>query len=149
MEKLFIQYKEAKQLQDLGFNEPCFAFFSKGKLFQVSPSIYVSEEWSTIKNSDLKESNEETYFNNEFITCPTWDQAFQWFASPENMYRVIETWIQPYLSPQPRQYEAMYWRRGVTESIGKYSSNLEAKQASLEKLLEFAQEEFINKNLQG
>ena len=70
-----------------------------------------------------------------YISAPTYDQVFKWFRDIKNTKWPIETWIQPFLSKEPRKYEAMYWRRGETNSIGKYPTHEEAQLKSLRKLI--------------
>jgi hypothetical protein len=63
MEKEFIQYTEALALKELGFDEPCFAYF-KDEEFQY-PNPY-----EPFKNSEMK---------SWCITAPLYQQVFRWF----------------------------------------------------------------------
>jgi hypothetical protein len=60
--------------------------------------------------------------------------VFRWFRKYPDW--PIESWIQPYLSEQPRQYEGFYWRRGEKVSVGVFSTYDEAQLNLLHKLIE-------------
>jgi hypothetical protein len=71
MEKEFIPYEQALALKELGFDEPCFAFYSKiYGLMTTSPTNKVNE------------------FAGEVI-LPLYQQAFRWFREKYNLH----TWI--------------------------------------------------------
>jgi hypothetical protein len=114
MTQEFIPYEQALELKELGFDEPCFGYFSYEEL--IIEGRY--------KNSDHGRS----------ISSLLYQQAFRWFR--EKYDWPIETWIQPYLSTNPRTYEGLYWRRGETESVGIYDTYEEAELACLIKLIE-------------
>ena len=115
--KDFITYEQASELKELGFDEPCFLCYSKeGELSNAM----------TLNETELNDIG--------FILAPTFSQAFRFFR--ENCGWPIETWIQPYLSINPRTYEGLYWRRGETESVGIYDTYEEAELACLIKLIE-------------
>ena len=94
MEKEFIPYELALELDKLGFNEPC--------MLAYHPDLYLEQEEGTITpefyedgitNEELKyitiELNEEQRITTEgFIdsyTGPTWNQAFRWFREKYNL----------------------------------------------------------------
>jgi hypothetical protein len=127
--KDFIPYEPALALKELGFDEPCLAIhsFVDGEL----NFMYVNTFHS---NDDVNEKS---------AAAPLYQQAFRWFR--DNCDWPIETWIQPYLSINPRTYEGLYWRRGETESVGIYDTYEEAELACLIKLIEIVKEIFNNK----
>lgn len=110
MENQFVPYKEALQLKELGFNEPCF-----------------KQEWQSTKPS--LESKISQVTEEDYIGIPLYQQAFDWFRNRPNndQFWPIETWIQPFLSSLPRQSEAFYWQRGETVSVGKFNTYEEAQ----------------------
>ncbi len=116
MSNQIIPYKEAKTLKKLGFNYSTHERYYEGEL-------------------EIDYGNWNSWGIEHITSAPTYEQVFEWFSSIENTKWPIETWIQPYLSKEPRKYEAMYWRRGETKSIGKYSTRQEAKLKSLRKLI--------------
>ena len=74
MEKEFIPYTEALALKELGFNEPCIAWYYGKDLWMV----------------DQKESEPINYRQNPIrggngILAPTFSQAFRWFREKYNL----------------------------------------------------------------
>lgn len=63
-----------------------------------------------------------------------YQQAYTFFREYQDW--PIESWIQPYLSDKPRQYEAFYWRRGEKVSVGVFSTYDDAQLNLLRKLIE-------------
>jgi hypothetical protein len=109
MEKEFVPYPEALELKQLEFDEEGLGTYSESG--QVLPlKAYTSESKAIL-----------------------FSQAFRWFRQRPEW--PIDSWIQPYLSEQPKQYEGFYWRRGETVSIGVFSTHEEAKLACLRKLI--------------
>ena len=121
MNKEFAPYQESLELKELGFDEPCFAlWFTENK--QLIQQIF----------NDTRPYNKDM-----FILAPTFSQAFRWFKEfREYDDWCIESWIQPYLSDEPRQHEAFYWRRGEKVSVGVFSTYDEAQLGLLRKLIE-------------
>ena len=77
MEKEFLPYKESLELRNLGFDEPCLAWFSDRNIRIVGvngcalSSLPVN---STFSNGD-----------DEFVTSPTWGAAFKWFRKKHKL----------------------------------------------------------------
>ena len=115
LEKEFVPYPEALELKQLRFDEPSFGWW------------FTDEEMLIIEKS--KKSTSEN-----IIQAPTFSQAFDFFRKYPDW--PIESWIQPYLSEQPRQYEGFYWRRGEKVSVGVFSTYDEAQLNLLHKLIE-------------
>lgn len=89
-----------------------------------------------------------THCTPDTILALSYGQAFDFFRKK---YR-IEGWVQPYLSPQPRRYEAKFWYGGRTastgDSIGIYDTHLEAELECLRHMIKFIKEhDLINKIL--
>ena len=72
MSKEFIPYEEALALKDLGFDEPCLAYYNKGELFSFTQ---ICNE--TLKGHYIKMSNR--------LCAPLYQQAFRWFREKYNM----------------------------------------------------------------
>jgi hypothetical protein len=68
MDKEFISYKQALALKELGFDEPCFAWYHKGKL--TFNELY-----------NLPDINENT----RNTSAPLYQQAFRWFREKHNL----------------------------------------------------------------
>ena len=121
MDKNFVPFVESLELRQLGFDEPCFGRYDakgdhKGKIWYEHPN----RGQDTIPVGD--------------VLAPTFSQAFCFFREHQDW--AIDSWIQPYLSEQPKQYEAFYWTRGEKVSVGLFSSHGEAELACIRKLIE-------------
>ena len=73
MEKEFVPYEPSLELEEIGFNEPCFGYFRDGKFSGVNKWNRKDFELHTISLSDV------TNVTNEIILAPTFSQAFRWF----------------------------------------------------------------------
>ena len=74
--KDFIPYQEALELKELGFDEPCFAYFEYDKKLVYTGIV------SQNKNS--------FWVGNEIIiTAPTYSQAFRWFREKYKLHSSI------------------------------------------------------------
>jgi hypothetical protein len=62
MKKEFIPYTEALALKELGFNEPCLAWYGSEDIFEISGNY---------KNS--------THTIGYCVSAPLYQQAFRWF----------------------------------------------------------------------
>ena len=119
MEKEFVPYAEALELRDVGFDEPCICGYSKN-----TEQLETYSRFLVTKDSFT-------------VDAPTFSQAFRFFREfREYEDWCIESWIQPYLSDEPRQHEAFYWRRGEKVSVGVFSTHDEAQLNLLRKLIE-------------
>ena len=144
MNKEFAPYTEALELKQLGFDKPCFAFwdaynggahlfFERRVQYSWLISIFIKPPPVFECSQGLIEHEE----GDNCILAPTYSQAFRWFREfREYDDWCIESWIQPYLSDEPRQHEAFYWRRGEKVSVGVFSTYDEAQLGLLRKLIE-------------
>ena len=71
MEKEFVSYEIALALKELGFNEPCFAWYKNGKL-------RIELYWNI---SDLRD---------EDCISPTFSQAFRFFREKYDLFGCID-----------------------------------------------------------
>jgi hypothetical protein len=75
MNREFIPYELALELKQLGFDEPCLAFYQV-EYHENSPIMvddndqYRITGFRTCKNSEIP---------SHYISCPTYSQAFRWF----------------------------------------------------------------------
>jgi hypothetical protein len=84
MEKEFIEYSEALALKELGFDEPCVAFYEQSKRLSIGFN-WLNEGG---KNSNLQE-----------CTAPLYQQAFRWFRENHFIYPSIiqlRGWVNSY-----------------------------------------------------
>jgi hypothetical protein len=72
MEKEFVPYEQALELKELGFDEPCFAWY-------VSESYGL--EYGEVIKSDLIRDG---------IVAPTYQQAFRWFREKYDLFCEIQ-----------------------------------------------------------
>ena len=81
MEKEFINYSQARSLKELGFNEPCIAFYNDRVLTFHTHGI--DPHFIFKKNSDLWDS----------CSAPLKQQVFNWFREKHNIDSHIEKYI--------------------------------------------------------
>lgn len=152
LEKEFVPYPEALELKQLSFDEPCFAYYDEEdggiNLYEyancsgnvTSDIACYNYDFLSVTNSQLDEhgafcaKDDEGDESFSRWTAPMYQQTFRWFR--EHTDWPIDSWIEPYLSEQPRQYEGFYWRRGKILSVGVFSTYDEAELNLLRKLIE-------------
>jgi len=71
MEKEFIEYEQALALKELGFDEPCFAFYDESLYFPNNKNQY-----GTFCNQPLDAPS---------CSAPLYQQAFRWFREKYNL----------------------------------------------------------------
>jgi hypothetical protein len=72
MKKEFIPYEQALALKELGFDEPCFAWYGSENIFEISGNY---------KNS--------THTIGYCVSAPLYQQAFRWFREKHNIQGYI------------------------------------------------------------
>jgi hypothetical protein len=83
MNKEFIPYEQALELKELGFDEPCFAYYETNKLKILEKHII--EDFPYLgKNSEWQ----------DLVAAPTFSQAFRWFRDKYNIHQVVNIDIQ-------------------------------------------------------
>ena len=73
MEKEFVPYTESLLLKELGFDEPCFGYFT-GDLMHL-----------VIRPAMSRVNEPESYV----VTAPLYQQAFRWFRENYSLYGTI------------------------------------------------------------
>ena len=76
MTKEFIPYEQALALKKLGFDEPCFGYYSE-------QGNYILEEGKVNSNCN------KPGMNSRYCTAPTYSQAFRWFREKYGYYYEI------------------------------------------------------------
>jgi len=71
MEKEFVPYELAVKLKELGFDEPCFAYYN----------YYIKGVPLNMYGSD---------YNGTGQPAPTWNSAFRWFRDKYNLHSFID-----------------------------------------------------------
>lgn len=117
-EKEFVSYNQALRLKELGFDEPCFAYYNKKQLFSFTQ---VCNE--PIKGHYIKMSNR--------LCTPTFSQAFRWFREKHQ--------ISPSIHCMSEQGNS--WRYHIPNEGGEnnFSTYEEAELACLDKLIEIVE----------
>jgi len=113
MEKEFVPYELSLELKQLGFDEPCFAYYDDG----IFTFWYHSEQ-----QPDLVLN----------CTAPTYSQAFRWFREKCGLNYIIKEVGQ--VRFEARVYKGDGW---ATWDFGyKFNTYEEAELACLQKLIE-------------
>lgn len=98
MEKEFIPYEQALALKELGFDEPCFAYYLNRKL-----NIFHNTSVNDRINSKTKD-----IFSSDVIVTPTFSQAFRWFREKYGLHSYIEgsyPWFRYYINSDDDRWE--------------------------------------------
>jgi hypothetical protein len=120
MEKEFVPYELALALKELGFDEPCWAWWH---IEDCDTRFCYSEQRSPIINS------RET----EIVGLPTFSQAFRWFREKYGLSGLIE------IGTQEFSYQVFNYVGNSqlgTEPLKYNGTYEEAEQACLDKLIE-------------
>lgn len=72
MNKEFIPYKQALELKELGFDEPCLNYYHNGKISQTC------KEYLSVKT-----------LNDDCVLAPLYQQAFRWFREKYQLIHSI------------------------------------------------------------
>ena len=81
IEKEFTLYPEAFELNQLGFDEPCFKYIYTG---DTGNNVNIPCE---VLPSESKNYNEDALC----VSTPTYSQAFRWFREKHNLFSFITT----------------------------------------------------------
>ncbi len=82
--KDFTLYPESFELKQLGFDEPCFAYYKDGRITGVNK--WDREDWGfhVITNKDI------TSVTSEIVIAPTYSQAFRFFREKYGLKHDID-----------------------------------------------------------
>ena len=83
MEKEFINYDQALELKKLGFDEPCFAFWS-----DIEDNKYTGNYTIRIGLESVENKIQGIKYKG-FLSAPTFSQAFRWFRKNHGLYSSI------------------------------------------------------------
>lgn len=131
MEKYFAPYEPSLALKELGFDEPCFAYYN-GRFLDFK-----------IWNDDGCEASQINVNMNvgQCPNAPTFSQAFEWFRKNYSLYQEIRTFAWDYDKNQLGFSVGTYLNPFQTETEKKihlevYETYEEAELACLLKLIE-------------
>ena len=83
MKENFIPFEEAKELKELGFDEPCFAYYEISSLLKEGYRIrYVEHE----NSNPLKQS-----IIGGYCLAPLFQQAFSFFREEYDLIGIVQT----------------------------------------------------------
>jgi len=122
--KDFTQYTEALELKQLGFDEPCFAYYLAGGI-----------RFKEYKDSQNKNS---AFYNNTVCSIPLYQQAFRWFRENYNLISSIDTIIYGCTLNEQEFHYKIITNTGFG-SYGQFGTYEEAEFACLEKLIEIVE----------
>ena len=114
MVKDFIQYTEALELKQLGFDKPCLATIDQTDFIHIKGTEY------PIRGAMIYDT----------IDCPTYSQAFRWFRDNG---KVVEIFSQLLPSNKYKWGFKIQGVEGITDGFFTYE---EAELACLKKLIE-------------
>ena len=134
MEKEFITYEQALVLKELGFEEPCFAYYSindiENKLFyDIDPD-----------DGELTALNQNQFYHNNLsevgrISSPLKQQVFRFFRGKHN----FDGWATPCYTSDGKFYSFIIENGKESEIDGSYDdfeTYEEAELACIDKLIE-------------
>jgi hypothetical protein len=144
LEDEFIPYKQALELKELSFNEPCFGIYQKNKkIWYCDKNNWITnfevEPDSEILNLHIKEYPENvslingTYFLHSCanFTAPLYQQAFDWFREKYNLFSYVYT-----QNNKQFHFGILNNDKYFTSSDKIYRTYEEARLACLNKLIE-------------
>ena len=120
MEKEFIPYEQAVELKELGFDEPCFGYYSNGNLVYGNHTNNMMQRFR--------------------YSAPTFSQAFRWFREKYGLHQHIKQYcgekfyfiIEDMVHPRRSDEYTVEMLRTFNES----NTQEEAELACLVKLIE-------------
>jgi len=115
MEKEFVPYELALRMKQLGFDEPCFAFYGDENDFSMD---------SSRKNNPFRKTE---------CVAPLYQQAFRWFREKHDLY----TNVTRYKDESEDKFLYYIDNGDIEEEFSNYE---EADLACLEKLIEIVEE---------
>jgi len=134
MNKEFCPYEIALALKELGFDEPCFGFYTyKGEIRRYTNFYGELNDFQSIKNSGIA-------MGDNWCTAPLYQQAFRWLLDKHNLYGIIIPTV-----TMDWTFKTMTVAQDMVEvppynhvDACDYSSREEAELACLIKLIEIA-----------
>jgi len=112
MEKEFIPYEQALALKELGFDEPCLAYWDDDKSFELNSEF--------LKGSQMDDS---------WLNTPTFSQVFRWFREKYQLHQIV-------LADEKGKYDIIVGERISGSCLGQYSTYEEAELECLKELIE-------------
>jgi len=137
LEKEFVPHEQALELKELGFNEPCLAFYYNNPTNQLSEPL---STWAIVE--DYKNVFQISHVK---CTAPTFSQAFRWFREKYGYVGYVKTSF--IIIKNEARHEAFDAYEFIVEHhteffvVGtKFKSYEEAETACLNKLIEIVKQ---------
>ena len=130
MEKEFVSYDISLGLKELGFDEPCFGFYTyKSEIRRYTNFDGELNDFQTIKNSKIT-------MGDNWATSPTYSQAFRWFREKYD----LRIWIESNYGVLKFEYVIATTNHNFIDNqfndLSVYKTYEEAELACLNKLIE-------------
>ncbi len=80
MKEEFVNYNQALALKELGFDEPCFGYYTEDKVWLPAPYSYEGTEypWNSVWS---------------YTTAPLKQQVFRWFREKHKVQSLIQEYM--------------------------------------------------------
>jgi hypothetical protein len=132
LQKDFVPYESALRIKQLGYDEPCFAFYQIEYNEDIPVMVdddnqYRISGFRTCKNSEIPA---------HYTTTPTWQSAFRWFREKYDLHHVIHHFT--HKKGTDEEYLAEVGK--ADDIFSECRTYEEAELACLEKLLEIVEE---------
>ncbi len=137
MKNEFVTYEQAIQLKELGFDEPCFAYYGLNNVedklfFDIDPD-----------DGELTSLNQNQFYHNNLseigrISAPLKQQVFKWFREKHQIEVTVSCYYSKRLgiSYEERLYHCHIIRDGITTKGPKFKTYEEGESACIDKLIE-------------
>ena len=136
MEKEFVPYELALKMKQLGFDEPCFAYY-----YTLN-----GRDWKFAEKTEYYRLDDNMNIGGKFtISAPLFQQAFRWFRDNYNLFCEInvDKTMEPKFAFTIKEYESAQFLEGFGEDVLSeylYYKHEEAEVACLEKLIEIVEQ---------
>ena len=101
MKNEFIPYEQALALKELGFDEPCLAFY------WITGKFYITAEYHNYVG--FHKQNQLGDYNYDSISAPTFSQAFRWFREKYNIQGYIYSSTVRGNAEKTKQFTGYIW----------------------------------------
>ncbi len=130
MKKEFVTYEQALALKELGFDEPCLAFWD-GK---NTDAFY----FNNIRDASGDYTPFQKHDRLKWFGAPLYQQAFRWFREKYKLYsHVRESYSFDNTLEFVTQINGSYVNHGIFDKpVNRFETHEEAEQACLDKLIE-------------
>jgi hypothetical protein len=140
MEKEFVTYELALRMKQLGFDEPCLAYYVETEFTATSDAMLF-----LINRNDTIIHNNSTYLSNDIyegvISAPLFQQVFRWFREKYDLLNDIGISASRRNDINKWMYSIIYLDRNTyTHSEKTYNTYEEAELACLKKIIEIVEQ---------